>query len=86
MPCETADFLADDPGVLVEASLSCPRCLAATVAEKIEAHGYDPFVVCVCDRCGHVRTVFLTPVQALRLTLAEPIDTAAAAWGGGPAI
>jgi hypothetical protein len=33
-----------------------------------------------------VRTVFLTPVQALRLSLTEPIDAAATVWGSGMAI
>jgi hypothetical protein len=86
--CETAAFLADDPGCLVEASLACPSCLSAGVESRLEPHGYDPSVRCECRACGHERTVFLTPEQALRLSLhvERPLDVAPRLPGLGLAI
>jgi hypothetical protein len=69
---ETAGFLADDPGCLVEASLACPCCLSARVEWRLELDpddGYDSSVECACRGCGHERTLFVTPEQAFRLSL-----------------
>lgn len=86
--CETAAFLADDPGCLVEASLACPACLSPTTGSRMRLHGYDPSIECVCEHCGHTRRVFLTPQQALRLSLhvAHPPDLAPRVPGSGLAI
>ena len=74
---ETAAFRADDPECLVAASLSCHRCLSSEVEWNLRrATGYDAAVECACRACGAARTVFVTPDQALRLTLHErrPLD------------
>lgn len=86
--CETAAFLADDPGCLVAASLSCPWCLSGSVESRLELDDYDPRVECVCRRCGHTRSVFLTPEQALRLSLHvdRPLDLVPRASGLGLAL
>ena len=74
--CETAAFRADDPDCLVAASLSCLRCLSGAVDWRLRASGYEARVDCSCHACGGRRTVFVTPDQALRLTLHEqrPLD------------
>jgi hypothetical protein len=86
--CDTANFLADDPGCLVEASLACPRCLATARPATLELDAYDACVECVCHECGHSRTVFLTSEQALRLSLHvdRPLDPAPRMPGLGLAI
>lgn len=76
MACETALFRPDEPGVLVAASLSCPVCLSAAVRWSLAGAGYDRRARCVCTVCQHERDVFLTPEQALRLSLHRtcPLD------------
>jgi hypothetical protein len=67
---DTARFRADDPDVLVAASLACPICLAAEEVEWAGAlDGYDPSVECRCPRCEERWRVYLAPQQALRLGL-----------------
>jgi hypothetical protein len=67
---DTARFRADDPDVLVAASLACPICLGS---DEVEWHGaldgYDPSVECRCSRCEQRWRVYLAPHQALRLGL-----------------
>ncbi len=67
---DTARFRADDPEELVVASLLCPVCLrSAGVDRDLDAHGYDPSVLCHCDECRQSWRVYLTDQQALRLAL-----------------
>jgi hypothetical protein len=76
MACETAHFRPDEPGLLVAASLACPMCLSSSVRWSLAGGGYDRRARCVCTACGHERDVFLTPEQALRLSLHRtcPLD------------
>ncbi len=76
MPCETALFRPDDSGALVAASLACPLCLSSAVEWSLGGAGYDRMARCACTACGHEREVFLTPEQALRLSLHRtcPLD------------
>ncbi len=70
MLADTARFRADDPDVLVTASLACPVCLRADgVRWDAALDGYDPFVECRCPSCDHSWRVYLAPQQALRLGL-----------------
>ena len=76
-PCsETAHFRLDDADCLVAASLACPACLSSTVTWTLDREGYEPSAECRCHRCGHRRTLHLSPEQALRLALHErrPLD------------
>jgi hypothetical protein len=67
---DTARFRADDPDELVVASLACPVCLRGTDAEwELEADGYDPSARCMCRHCEQSWRVYMTPDQALRLSL-----------------
>jgi Fe-S-cluster-containing hydrogenase component 2 len=67
---DTARFRSDDPDELVLASLACPVCLSGSEVEwTLESEGYDPSVQCVCHRCERAWCVYVTPEQALRLTL-----------------
>ena len=67
---ETARFRADDPDVLVSASLACPICLCGEDVEwRLDADGYDPSVRCFCRPCSARWRVYLAPQQALRLGL-----------------
>ena len=67
---DTARFRADDPDELVLASLACPMCLRGADAEwELEADGYDPSARCTCRHCEQSWRVYLTPYQALRLSL-----------------
>ena len=86
--CEAATFLPADPGCLVEASLACSVCLSSRIDSTLVLDGYDPSVECACRECGHVRRVFLTPEQALRLSLhvERPVDLAPREPGLGLAI
>jgi hypothetical protein len=68
-PVETAHFRSDDADVLVAASLSCRRCLSGEVGWALDGEGYDPSVRVRCSACGDERTVFLRPMQELRLFL-----------------
>ena len=59
------------------ASLACPVCLSGDVAWRLSlSDDYDSHVHCVCESCGHTRTVFLGQMQALRLALHvhRPLD------------
>jgi hypothetical protein len=87
-PSASAQFLADDPGCLVMASLACACCLGSDVEWTLEGEGYDPSVSIVCRECGDEREVFLTPEQALRLSLHVtcPLDSAPRLPGIGLAI
>jgi hypothetical protein len=70
MLADTARFRADDPDVLVTASLACPICLACdAVSWDASLDGYDPSVECRCPSCEHSWRVYLAPHQALRLGL-----------------
>ncbi len=67
---DVARFRADDPDVLVLASLACPVCLdGAHVEWRVWGDGYDPWVECACHHCEERWPVYLTPWQALRLEL-----------------
>jgi hypothetical protein len=67
---DTARFRADDPDVLVAASLACPLCLQSDeVVWDATLEGYDPSVQCRCPDCQQSWRVYLTPEQALRLGL-----------------
>ncbi len=67
---DTARFRAEDPDVLVVASLTCPFCLRSESVDWDAAlDGYDPSVECSCGRCDETWRVYLTPEQALRLGL-----------------
>jgi hypothetical protein len=76
MACETAHFAPADSGALVAASLACPCCLSSAVRWSLAGGGYDRRARCACTTCGHERDVFLTPEQALRLSLHRtcPLD------------
>jgi hypothetical protein len=65
----TGRFRANDPDVLVRASLACPFCLGSDeiVWELEAADGYDPSAACQCPHCRHGWRVYVTPTQALRL-------------------
>ncbi len=69
MSCETACFRPADAGLLVAASLSCPLCLSSAVHWSLSGGGYDRRARCVCVSCSYERDVYLTPEQALRLSL-----------------
>lgn len=73
---ETAAFRMDDGDCLVAASLSCRTCLGGDVEWSLNLSSYEPAAECRCRTCGDTRTVFLTPEQALRLTmhLERPLD------------
>jgi hypothetical protein len=62
-------FRGDDPECMVAAGLSCRACLSAEVDWALLIEPWDPHVSCRCRRCGHERTLSLTPDQALRLSL-----------------
>jgi hypothetical protein len=69
-PADTARFRADDPDVLVTASLACPLCLRGEDVEwRLDADGYDPSVQCHCGPCNERWRVFIVPQQELRLGL-----------------
>ena len=67
---DTARFRADDPDVLVAASLACPLCLQGEDVEwRLDTDGYDPSVQCLCRPCNARWRVYLAPQQALRIGL-----------------
>ncbi len=68
---DTARFRADDPDILVTASLACPLCLRSEdVAWRLDADdGYDPSVQCLCRPCNERWRVYLAPQQELRIGL-----------------
>jgi hypothetical protein len=67
---DTARFAADDCEPLVRASLACPLCLHGdTVEWQLVGDGYEPSVECSCGSCHERWSVYLTPWQALRLSL-----------------
>lgn len=69
-PADTARFRADDPDVLVAASLACPLCLHGDDVEwHLDSDGYDPSVQCLCRACHERWRVYLVPQQELRLGL-----------------
>ena len=74
---ETASFRGDDDVCLVEASLACSVCLSSDVEWGLHTDDWEAAVRCRCEECGHVRTVWLTGDQALRLSLdrrpADPV-------------
>lgn len=69
-PADTARFRADDPDVLVAASLACPLCLRGQDVEWcLDADSYDPSVQCLCRPCNERWRVYLAPQQELRIGL-----------------
>ncbi|MGH2873713.1 MAG: hypothetical protein ACRDL5_14785 [Solirubrobacteraceae bacterium] len=67
---DVARFRPDDPDALVEAALACPLCLCSeSVSCRSSLDGYDPSVRCRCPSCQTRWRVYLTPEQALRLSL-----------------
>ena len=69
-PADTARFRADDPDVLVAASLACPLCLRSDDVDwHLDADGYDPSVQCLCRPCNERWRVYLAPQQELRIAL-----------------
>ena len=80
MTCETANFRVDDVDCLVRASLACPTCLSGEVDWFLCDDRWDPCVECACRACGGRHIVYLTPGQALRLTL--HLERPLAALGG----
>jgi hypothetical protein len=67
---DTARFRTDDPDVLVEAALACPLCLRSEgIVWEAALTGYDPSVECHCPACSERWRVYLTPPQALRLSV-----------------
>ena len=65
-----ARFHPDDCDELVIASLACDLCLCSeTVQWALSGDSYDAVVSCHCPRCEHSWSVYLTPLQALRLSL-----------------
>lgn len=66
---ETATFRGDDDVCLVEASLACRVCLSGNIEWSMRGDVWDAEVVCRCDACGDVRSVWLNGEQALRLTV-----------------
>ena len=77
MALHTAFFRGSDQDCLVAAALSCPVCLSSEVSWRLEESAYESCAECECRDCGHARTVFLQPEQALRLALQadRPLDT-----------
>jgi hypothetical protein len=72
-PADTARFRADDPDILVAASLACPLCLRGDDVEwRLDADGYDPSVQCLCRPCNERWRVYLAPQQELRIGLMAP--------------
>ncbi len=69
---ETATFLPADPPALVEASLSCPFCLAQSDRVVVEGPLLDASARCSCMACSRERSVALDPEQFLRLSLTVP--------------
>ena len=73
---DTARFRSDDPDELVLASLACPVCLGGDDVDwELEPDGYDPSALCDCRHCEQSWRVYMTPYQALRLSLL-PVHTA----------
>ena len=68
---ETTAFRGDDPECLVAAGLSCRMCLSGDVDWSLRVAAWDADAHCRCRRCGHERSVALTPEQALRLSLRD---------------
>ncbi len=67
---DVARFHADDCEALVMASLACNTCLHSdTVEWELDGDGYDAAVSCHCHDCEETWVVYLTPWQALRLSL-----------------
>jgi hypothetical protein len=73
---ETAFFRGSDQDCLVVAALACPMCLSGEVDWELVDTAYEDYVECSCRTCGHKRTVFLAPEQALRLAMHvdRPLD------------
>lgn len=70
MLADTARFRTDDPDELVEASLACPLCLRCeSVRWEAALDEYDPSCECQCMSCGERWRVYLSPHQALRLSV-----------------
>jgi hypothetical protein len=67
---DVARFHADDCDELVIASLACDLCLrSASVDWSLDGDSYEATVRCHCRRCEHDWSVYLTALQALRLSL-----------------
>jgi hypothetical protein len=66
---ELASFRGDDDPCLVAAALACRVCLSGDVEWSLRVADFDDEVLCRCSNCGDCRTVSLTSVQALRLSL-----------------
>lgn len=70
---DTGRFRANDPDVIVRASLACPYCLESDSVEwELEADdGYDQSAACECPHCHRDWRVYVTPTQGLRLRLLQ---------------
>jgi hypothetical protein len=68
---ELASFRGDDDPCLIAASLACRVCLSGDVEWSLLVDDFDGEVVCRCRSCGDARTVSLTSVQTLRLSLQD---------------
>jgi hypothetical protein len=67
---DVARFQADDCDELVIASLACDLCLrSASVDWSLDGDSYEATVCCHCGHCEHDWSVYLTELQALRLSL-----------------
>jgi hypothetical protein len=67
---ETAHFRVDDADSLVAASLACSGCLSSAVDWRLSSRRReDPSVACHCRSCGRDRRLWVTPDQALRLSM-----------------
>ena len=67
---DVARFHPDDCDELVVASLACDLCLrSAAVKWSLSRDAYDATVECHCSHCDHDWSVYLTALQALRLSL-----------------
>jgi hypothetical protein len=69
MLAHVARFLPDDRDELIEAAFACPFCLRAGIERRATLVGYDPTVECACEVCDQRWLVYLTPDQALRLSV-----------------
>ena len=67
---DVARFAGEDCDELVLASLACGLCLGSDEVDwELDGDGYDATASCHCRRCDVSWPVYLTAIQALRLSL-----------------